>query len=111
MRKSRNARCNVQAGTLREAVINHAYEENMPNSVVEGLRQASDLWLITRRDNSLDDIMRDVKVLPSDPDIARITNDLLEPPTQASETNHKPRETKPGQRDVTFTPETDWMMV
>lgn len=105
MNNRRNPRCNAEAESLREAVINHAYRENMPNSVVEGLRHVSDLWLLSRRDNSMDDIMRDVKSLRNDPDIARITNDLR----LSSEEDVV--ETGPTLREIASKPQTDWMMV
>jgi hypothetical protein len=104
MKKTRNLKLHDAVSALREAVINHAYGANMDTSVIEGIRHASDLWLLARRHQSVDDIMREVKVRKSDPDIARISNDLRHAPEELPEKKISPR-------DRTAVPQTNWVMV
>jgi len=85
----------IEAGTLREAIINHAYNASMDSSVLEGIRHARDLWLSARRHNSLEDTMRKVKCQHNDPDISRITNDLKQSSEVATETQLSPRKQAP----------------
>jgi len=104
MKSIRNPHRHVVADDLREAVIIHAYSADMDNSVIDGIRHVSDLWLLARRHQSLDDIMREVKGHESDSDICRITNDLQHSPQEAINA-------RVSSREHALEPELDWMMV
>lgn len=104
MNKIRNPLRRGVADTLREAVLNHAYRTNTNNSVIDGIRHVSDLWLLARRHQSLDNIMREVTTREDDPDISRITIDLQRSPEQITGT-------RVSERQYALDPEVDWMMI